>query len=201
MAGELVTVGTYLDPLTANMARSRLEDEGIRAFLADEEVSAMAWTLTSAVGGIKLVVAAEDATRATLILADPIDEDPPPPPPEESEGIQTEPPPPATGIRADAADSGDGAEDGPDEEGPALAPLDDTAVRAGKAALFGLLFFPLSFYAVYLVLDVLSSDEKLSPEGSRGLNQALLFLMPYFLLIAAIVFYLVVGPAPLPLEP
>ncbi len=186
MAGDLVTVESYPDPITANLARNRLEEAGIRAVLSGEELVGISWGFPGAIGGIKLLVMEEDATRAVLLLADPASEAPPPP--EEREGIQADPPPALdTRLQIDAPEPGE-EPDGPEDEEPHVTHLDATAARAYKAALFGLFFFPLSFYAIYLVLDVTSSDEQLTARGRRDLGYALLFLSPYFLVIAAIGF-------------
>jgi hypothetical protein len=67
---DFVTVATYWKPSEAIVARSRLEAEGIRAYLADEQLIAMDWLLANAVGGIKLQVAQHDQERAREVLAD-----------------------------------------------------------------------------------------------------------------------------------
>src|SRR4051812_44538032 len=68
MDDDLITVATFGDALTAEMARNRLEAEGIRAMVMDRETSAMAWHLTQAIGGVKLLIAARDEDRAIEIL-------------------------------------------------------------------------------------------------------------------------------------
>lgn len=71
---ELMAVATYYDSTEAHQVRARLEAEGIRVFLADENSMALNF-MSSAIGGIKLLVPVRDAGRASLILADLEDED------------------------------------------------------------------------------------------------------------------------------
>ena len=64
----LVTAGSYLDALEAHLARSKLEREGIRAYLADENIVNLDWFYTQAVGGVKVQVEAHDVARAREVL-------------------------------------------------------------------------------------------------------------------------------------
>ncbi len=64
------TVAIFDTPMTAELARLRLETEGIEAFLIDTETVAMAWHFGQAVGGIKLQVRHEDAGQALSILGE-----------------------------------------------------------------------------------------------------------------------------------
>ena len=72
-----VTVGWYLHPIEAEIARGRLESEGIPAFLHSNNHSNLDWPLTLALGGIKLQVPAGAAQEATEILqsVDPLPDD------------------------------------------------------------------------------------------------------------------------------
>ena len=63
-----VTVGWYLHPIEAEIARGRLESEGIPAFLHSNNHSNLDWPLTLALGGIKLQVPPGAAQEATEIL-------------------------------------------------------------------------------------------------------------------------------------
>jgi len=66
---ELETIATYAFAYQAEIARGRLEAEGIRAFLADEFLINLNWLYTNAVGGIRLRVSSEDAPLAREILS------------------------------------------------------------------------------------------------------------------------------------
>jgi Putative prokaryotic signal transducing protein len=62
----LVTVGAYASPWEAQLARACLEAEGVDSVVADEHLGRI-WCATT-VGGIKLRVREEDASRAAELL-------------------------------------------------------------------------------------------------------------------------------------
>ena len=72
VAEELIPVKTYSRPIEAELARSKLEAEGLRCFIADGNIVRLNWYLSGAVGGTKLLVRAADRAHALEIL----DEDP-----------------------------------------------------------------------------------------------------------------------------
>ncbi len=53
----------------AESARSALQAAGIDAVLADDEIVALNWLYSNAVGGVKVLVAEEDEERAAAILS------------------------------------------------------------------------------------------------------------------------------------
>lgn len=63
-----VVVATYSLPTEAEMARELLETNGIAARLRDQGFIGVYPWMSNAVGGVKLVVAAEDAELAREIL-------------------------------------------------------------------------------------------------------------------------------------
>ena len=65
---DLITVGTYWDPLEAQIARLRLAHEGIPVFLEKEFTVQMAWHFTNALGGIRLAVPAPRHNEALALL-------------------------------------------------------------------------------------------------------------------------------------
>ena len=65
---KLVTVATFDFRAEAEVAKLFLEEQGIQAFLADDNLVGMDWFLSNAVGGVKLQVAASDVDRARDIL-------------------------------------------------------------------------------------------------------------------------------------
>ena len=67
---ELVTVATFSDPMEAQLARAKLESGGIRGAIADDNLVAMDWYYTNAVGGVKLQVTADDLAAAREVLAE-----------------------------------------------------------------------------------------------------------------------------------
>jgi len=77
---ELVTVATFQTPVEAELAKERLELEGITAFLKNEMAVGVMPYLGSALGGIELQVPERDAAAAREIL------EPPPQEPEPEDG-------------------------------------------------------------------------------------------------------------------
>lgn len=71
--GDFVTIGRFANPVEANIAKGKLEDAEIPVFLQDEMTVGMQWSLSNAVGGIKLQILEEDYDRAVELLKD--DED------------------------------------------------------------------------------------------------------------------------------
>ncbi len=68
---ELVTVATYPDVAEAQLAKERLELEGIRAFVADAQTAGVMPFLASATGGVRVQVDHKDRARAREILGIP----------------------------------------------------------------------------------------------------------------------------------
>ena len=67
---KLATVGIFIGPIEAHIAKGRLEAEGIPAFIAHEHHIWANWMFSHALGGVKLQVAAENAAEAETILGD-----------------------------------------------------------------------------------------------------------------------------------
>jgi hypothetical protein len=67
---RLTTVASYDVAANAQIARNILEAAGIPAVVTDQEIVAMDWLISNAVGGIKVQVREEDADRAAEVLAD-----------------------------------------------------------------------------------------------------------------------------------
>ncbi len=68
LADRLVVVATFLEPNQADIARLRLETEGVRAALDGENHIAMDWFISNAIGGVKLLVHERDLDSARRIL-------------------------------------------------------------------------------------------------------------------------------------
>ena len=66
--GDLVTIATFPGPVEAEIAKSRLESEGIPSFLGNELASGMMPFLKPGLGGVSLQVARDDVERAKEIL-------------------------------------------------------------------------------------------------------------------------------------
>jgi tetratricopeptide (TPR) repeat protein len=65
---ELVTIAAFSFPAQAHVVKGRLEAEGIRAFVVDEELVTANWLYSGAVGGVKVKVREGDVERALDIL-------------------------------------------------------------------------------------------------------------------------------------
>lgn len=65
---EYVLLNSYANYVAAHIARGVLEEEGINCWLKDENTITIDPILTNAVGGIKLMVAKEQAQRAWELL-------------------------------------------------------------------------------------------------------------------------------------
>ena len=177
MAGKLVTIATFDKPPQARLAQNALEAAGIKSAVADETTVAMDWLLGAAVGWVKVQVMEEDADRAVTVLeeslgpTDPVDQE-------------------ALAAEAEAAPAEEGSEPplaapGPSDEGePPLSERDEYARRFFLAAIFGLIFAPIWFYAVYLFLNAAFGE---GPLGDRSRNK--LCIGGVFLALGAVMAY------------
>ena len=67
-ADDLVTVATFPDVAQAELARERLELEGVQAFVLDEQTGGVMPFMVGSIGGIRVQVAPGDAEKAREIL-------------------------------------------------------------------------------------------------------------------------------------
>ncbi len=178
MDDDLVTVARFDNSVEANLARNRLEEAGLRAALLDDNTVDIVWALSNALGGVKLQVRAADAEQARRVLdGDEGDE----------AGADAAGAEPAEGLGAELA----AEEVEPDEDaGPPATERDRNAGRALRAALFGLLFWPLQFYAFWLLLKVYLSDEPLQAQPRRHALVAAAVNLPAMLLFCVLVRFL-----------
>lgn len=65
---NFVAVWSYDNYVPAHIAAGRLEEEGIKSWLKDENTVTIDPILSNAIGGIKLMVPEEDAKRAWTLL-------------------------------------------------------------------------------------------------------------------------------------
>jgi hypothetical protein len=133
-----VVVAAYNSPIEAEMAKGRLEVEGINSDLLDVHTASIGTHLTLAIGGVKVRVREDDAERAHEVL--------------NQLGDFTLP---------------DGDEDEPEEEALARTdePLEPDALvaRALASAMIGVVFFPpLNLYSLWLIVRALQGDERLT---------------------------------------
>ena len=62
------TVANHPDLVSAEVAQSLLEAEGIQATIPEENIAGLAWTWSTALQGVRLQVADEDAAAARALL-------------------------------------------------------------------------------------------------------------------------------------
>ena len=72
---RLVTVAAFTTPLQAELVRGRLEDDGVTALVFDDEMVTADWTMSNAIGGVKVRVPESEAERALAVLAEPPPDD------------------------------------------------------------------------------------------------------------------------------
>ncbi len=68
-ASELVVARAFSHIHEANLAWSALDAAGVAARVTDDNTVAADWLLSNAIGGVKLLIRAEDLTKASEILA------------------------------------------------------------------------------------------------------------------------------------
>lgn len=66
---NIITFEQYYDPMLAHIIRTKLEDNGIPCFIADDNIIAANPLFNQAVGGIKLKIFERDLERCREILA------------------------------------------------------------------------------------------------------------------------------------
>jgi DNA-directed RNA polymerase subunit M/transcription elongation factor TFIIS len=68
MSENLVTIASFSQTIQADLARSKLESEGIECVLADDYTVSVNWLYSNAIGGVKLRVRESDAREALALL-------------------------------------------------------------------------------------------------------------------------------------
>ena len=161
MGTKLVTIATFDQVVMAQMAADAVRAAGIDAVVTDAEVVSMDWLLGQAVGGIKVQVREGDAEQAVAELGRKFGDD--------GDGFDPDPDEDHEGADEPEPDDAPGP---PGEPEPAATPVgarDDYARRLVVAAVFGLVFPPLWFYALYLFLNAAFGEGSLSDYGRNKL--------------------------------
>ncbi len=65
---KLLTLASFTDVMEAKIAQAMLEAEGISCVVQDENIIAMNWMFSAAVGGVKLMVRESDMAEASMLL-------------------------------------------------------------------------------------------------------------------------------------
>jgi hypothetical protein len=174
---DLMTVAISQNATEANLIKNQLEAAGIKAFLSGEEAAAMAWHMSGAFGGIKVQVPASAAEDALSIL--------------ERKAWQVE----SEKEKASVATAKTLAKMDDDEE-PAeiLSDREKAANQAARAAVFGLIFWPLEIYAIGLLLWVYFGPGKLEGRPRTNAKLASWIILPLLLFLCLVVVAIVYGP-------
>jgi len=72
---NLVVLRSFRDIPEALLAKGRLESAGVDCFLADDNMVRMDWFISNLLGGVKLLVDADEFREASRILNEPIPEE------------------------------------------------------------------------------------------------------------------------------
>ena len=67
---DLVTVARFSTAMEAHLARTKLESEGIKAYVADEHIMAINPMYDFALGGVRLKTKSSDVEKAVQCLND-----------------------------------------------------------------------------------------------------------------------------------
>jgi hypothetical protein len=193
MDDPLVTVATFGTPLEAELARNRLEEQGIAAVVADAETVGTLWSMGAALGGVKVQVKESDLGEARLILASrpgrvsgPADD----------YGLEERV---QEGSRPRLRQRRVREED----EEAAESESDATAARAWKAAVVGLLFpfLLLHLYSAWLLFQLPWTRGPLSPAGRRKALAAAVLDFLGFVAVILLLRSLAVPPPTRPWRP
>lgn len=63
-----MTIASFQDYVQASIAKSKLDSAGIDCWMADDIFITLQWSLSRALGGVKLRVREHDAQEARLVL-------------------------------------------------------------------------------------------------------------------------------------
>ena len=168
MSRRLVTIATFDQPAQARLAKNVLDEAKIQAAIGDENLVAMDWLLSNAVGGVKVQVWEEDAERAVTVLEQKLGER------GEGLGVKVSAEELATEAEAATPDEGEEPETPPAETPASLetepaSERDEYARRTAFAGILGLIFPPVAPFAVYLFLNAAFGEGNLSPRGRMNL--------------------------------
>jgi Putative prokaryotic signal transducing protein len=169
MAEQLVTLATYATVPEAHIARGSLEAAGITAFVEDEHLVGTLWSIGNAVVGVKLKVNSADLDAAIEVLGETVeisDEDWQSSEPEED---------PETNPASD--------DESTEEEMPRNA-REQLIDRGVFSLVIGIIFIPIAFYGLWLVLCAAMQKEPLRTSHRRKLWVSLVMVMAIVCFIA-----------------
>jgi hypothetical protein len=191
MSDRMVLLAIFGNPVEAELARAKLEAEGIRAAVMGSGSGDLFAGMGVGLSNVQLLVPEEDLERATDLLDAAEDEDegedqdgtdvkaeagrkesstrvraPLESPLQDSAPAPESPPPESSDIPPEEEMPPE--EDDEREERALIWTADEVAARALRSALFGFLTCGLlHFYAIWLLLKLPFAEGELSPAGSR----------------------------------
>jgi hypothetical protein len=166
MGRRLVTIATFDQAAQARLAKNVLDEAGIQSAVNDEQLVAMDWLLSNAVGGVKVQVWEEDAERAVSVLEGELG------PKGEGVGAAASLEELAAEAEATTPDEGEEVEPAPPapetpEPPPSPDSRDEFARRSVFTAIVGLLVIPVGIY--FPLLDAAGGEGELSQRGRLNL--------------------------------
>lgn len=172
-----VIAGIYSSVIDANLARNLLELEGIKAMLADDQAVGMAWQMSTAMGGVKVLVRECDQARAEAILTSM----------NKAPFEDTAPGADSTSVSGDNSAENSLQIELLDQQDAACNDRERMAEAAWKATLVSLLFLPLQLYVFWMLLQIMSSDSVLRPRFLNLAWRAACVNIPALFVLACIV--------------
>jgi len=170
-APAFACIASFTSVGEADVARGLLESAGIPCQLGDEATIGIAWHLSNALGGVKLLVDSTQADEAKRLLAEglsPLSDDEL----AAEAGATSEPSSPVEARAAEEAE-----------------PADALAQRAFRTAIIGFVLFPfvVHLYSIYLLIRLDRVRGTLSSRGRRHATWALVLNCVVMALALAIV--------------
>lgn len=183
MNDELVTAAVFGDQTQAVVARMHLEEAGIPAFLLDELMSPGLFVIGNATGGIRLQVPASRLEETIRLINDRLPEHATTVNWSEVDVGQPEPEEPVDAEETPAASAAPAA--AVEEIEPTdLTLREQRANRIVVGALIGVFAWPVLLLAVYRLIQIANSTERLRPEYQRKANiGAMIVAVPLILLL------------------
>lgn len=199
MSRSLVTIGHYWNSVDARLARIHLEAAGIDSVLQNEHSVTMDWLeVANASRGVQLQVDEADTEEALRVLAEKV-------PQSAGEGNERNPEQ-ATGESLPeetlSNEQNSQSDDDPtgDREYTSLNRREQMIQRGYVAAMLGILFLPLEFFALYQLIPTLFMKEPLRASVRRKSHHAwitiVLVSVAYLIFLAQ-----ATGHIPLPTPP
>lgn len=168
MTHDFQTIATFWNPNEAQLAKALIEADGVQVVLMGYEAISSDWLLSNAIGGVQLQVPQDQVEKAIAILEDSG--------PFGRRSLIAD-----SGDSVDHIDSGDhkdGEEvDASDDDSRKLTGKEECIERMSKTSILSWIFFPLSLYALWLFLGVLTQPDPVGKKYARKVWMAVLIVL------------------------